>query len=500
MKHFTSKIIATTILGLTLSSSAAEPKYKADVPENILTPDKVQSKYLGQLDFYDGYPSDQTIEKTNDFVTTARAVQLFLSAIPAASIYGLLEGHKGIGVEANRAVAISEQKLNAHSLWLTPNSTTPYISGEIDTKNGPVVVELGPAILGIIDDAFFRYVADIGLGGPDRGKGGKYFVYNDSYTGNVPEGYYGIKTKSYRNWLLLRIAVKDGDLAGAIKGFKQSFKIYPYSEAKNPAATNFINISGKKYNTIHANNHEIYDEINAIIQYEPAEAYDPEIVGLAASVGIKKGQDFTPDDKMKKILVEAAAIANASARSTLFKPTDKSVYQYNDRKWTNPLTNSHEFYDKGERLLDNRTSFHYYATGITPLMVGPKEGTGSVYSAGTMDSKGQLLDGNKTYKVTLPGPIPIKNFWSFMVYSNQTRSMLETDQLKAGIDSMAKGIKLNKDGGVTIYFSAKPPAGQEGNWVQTMPDKGFNVLLRLYGPLKPWFDQTWRPSDFILVD
>ena len=84
MKHFTSKIIATTILGLTLSSSAAEPKYKADVPENILTPDKVQSKYLGQLDFYDGYPSDQTIEKTNDFVTTARAVQLFLSAIPAA--------------------------------------------------------------------------------------------------------------------------------------------------------------------------------------------------------------------------------------------------------------------------------------------------------------------------------------------------------------------------------------------------------------------------------
>ena len=91
------------------------------------------------------------------------------------------------------------------------------------------------------------------------------------------------------------------------------------------------------------------------------------------------------------------------------------------------------------------------------------------------DAKGNYLDGGKTYKVTLPGPVPAKNFWSFMVYDNQTRSLLETDQKPAGVDSTVKDLKMNADGSVTVWFGPKAPEGQEGNWVQTMPGKGFNV-------------------------
>ncbi|MEJ0092953.1 MAG: DUF1214 domain-containing protein [Methylocella sp.] len=238
-----------------------------------------------------------------------------------------------------------------------------------------------------------------------------------------------------------------------------------------------------------------------VIQHEPGDAFDPEIVGLFASIGIKKGKPFAPDDRMKSILTDAIGVANATARAIVFAPRDDRVKFYSDRQWATAfIRGSYAFYDKGERMLDARTLFHYYATGITPAMANSTPGTGSAYAYATRDSKGEYLDGAKTYKITLPAPIPAKQFWSFMVYDGQTRSMLETDQKLAGLDSNDKNIKSNPNGSVTVWFAPEPPAGQETNWVQTIPGKGWNTLLRLYGPLEPWFDKTWKPGDFELVN
>jgi hypothetical protein len=105
---------------------------------------------------------------------------------------------------------------------------------------------------------------------------------------------------------------------------------------------------------------------------------------------------------------------------------------------------SYQFLAGPERLLDARAMFFYYATAITPAMSESKPGTGSAYAAVFRDGAGGYLDGGRTYKVTLPGPIPAKNFWAFTVYDNQTRSLLPTDQKSAGLDSMR--IPVNSDG------------------------------------------------------
>lgn len=139
--------------------------------------------------------------------------------------------------------------------------------------------------------------------------------------------------------------------------------------------------------------------------------------------------------------------------------------------------------------------FFYLATGITPAMSDAKPGTGSAYALTFRDAAGDYLDGGRTYTVTLPGPIPAKDFWAFTVYDNQTRSLLPTDQKAAGMDSNSPGLKKNADGGATIWFGPKAPLGNETNWVQTMPGKGYNLILRLYGPLQPWFNKTWQPGD-----
>jgi hypothetical protein len=204
---------------------------------------------------------------------------------------------------------------------------------------------------------------------------------------------------------------------------------------------------------------------------------------------------------MKSILVDAVAVGNATARAILVASRDERTKFYPDRQWSTPfIGGSFAFFDQGERMLDARTMFHYYATGITPAMAFAKPGTGSAYAYAVRDSKGEYLDGGKTYKITLPAPIPAGQFWSFMVYDGQHRAMLETAQQLAGLDSTQKGIKKNPDGSVTVWFAPKAPAGQESNWVQTMPGKGWNSLLRLYAPLEPWFDKTWKPGDFELVE
>jgi hypothetical protein len=356
-------------------------------------------------------------------------------------------------------------------------------------------------VMGLLNDAFFRYVTDLGLVGADKGKGGKYLIVGPDYKGEIPEGYFVYKTSTYRHWVLLRIAAKEGQTKEAIEAFKRTFNIYPLADVKNPKPTEFVNLSNKQYNTIHANDSSFYDEINAVIQYEPATAWDPELAGLAGAIGIKKGEEFKPDARMKKILVEAATLGNAYARSVIFRPRNKNVYFYpGKRQWYSPLAGgSYEFMDNGERVLDDRVGFYYYATGSTPAMVKPMVGKGSVYEIGATDADGQHLDGSKTYKVTLPAPIPAKDFWSFMAYDNQTRSILETDKKTGGVDSNAKGLKFHDDGSATVYFGPKAPEGQEANWIQTMPGRGFNVLLRLYGPLEPWFEKTWMPGDFELV-
>lgn len=500
--------IAIPLIGLIVSACQStaesaqeikEPKYAADVPEYLLTPDKVNTDLLGELTFFDGMPTEDTVKKTYEFLDLSRGVDAFLSGMPATSIYAMLEGLKTAGVNTGD-LAIFDNLLDARGLLLTAQSTTPYAFAEIDLKNGPVVVEVPTAVLGTLDDAYFRFVTDVGLTGPDKGKGGKYLFIGPDYNGDIPKGYFVAKSKTYRHWLLMRVFVQNGDIKAATKGLKTNFRIYPLAQVNNQPAQKVHDLSGKKINTIHANDEHFYEELNAVIQYEPANAFNPEFLGTLSAIGIKKGKPFTPDVRMQKILKDAAAVGNATARSITFDPRKEAAYFYPDRQWYTSFSGGHDFMHNGEMVLDDRIMFHYAATGITPAMATPKVGTGSAYAATVKDANGVYLDGGNTYKVTLPAPIPANNFWSFMVYSGQHRSMLETDQKSAGLDSNMPSVQPNKDGSYTVWFGPKAPEGKEGNWIQTMPGKSNLTILRLYGPLKPWFDKTWKPSDFELVE
>ncbi len=382
--------------------------------------------------------------------------------MPAASLYACREGLRGQGTTDNQSVLVTESLMDSKSLFLTPSTQNVYNLMWLDLHEGPLVIEMPPGIVGIIDDFWFNYVGDLGAAGPDRGKGGKFLLLPPGFAGEVPQGYFVFRSKTYGNPVFWCSFLVDGDPKPAVMATKKLAKLYSLVQADKPPAMKFINISGHAFSTVPPNDFTFFEAVNHVVQEEPKSSVDPETLGLLASIGIEKGKPFAPDARMKKILTDAAAVGNATSRVILFRNRIKEAQLYPNSAWQEGfIGGNYQFLDsQGVLNLDARTFYFYYATGITPAMATHMVGFGSQYALAFTDALGEPLDGGKTYKVHLPAPIPAKNFWSFILYDNQTRSELQTDQEFPVLSSQGKDRVVNDDKSVDVWFAA----AELGKW------------------------------------
>ena len=534
-----SMLPATLCLAVLLPTAAQAQTGTAAIPASITTPATVESS-LGKLEFRDGVPSEATAQKIYDQLDLQRGVDAFTNGLRGVSIYAARKGIRDAGV-ADNDVLIFSGLMDNKSLFLTANADTIYFISNLNLSQGPLVVETPPGTLGLFDDLWFRWVIDFGMPGPDRGEGGKYLLVPPGYTGPLPENGYFIGRPTTTSVALLgRAFLVNDDPAPAVDAIKKSLKIYPYvpgsygtsigtflqgkgplAPLSKPVTPKFVEGTGVVMNTVPPNDFSYYEMLDALVQEQPAEALEPEIGGQLAAIGIVKGKPFNPDARMRKILTDAIAIGNGAARTVSLRPRESEGFGYYGAasRWLNPLfVGGYDFMRPppeitkdgvkpfpytGARTLDARTAFFYAATGVTPAMVMRLPDIGSQYLFGTLDSAGEPFDGAKTYKVTLPKGIPAAKFWSLTLYDNQTRSMLQTDQRfpRAGSQRYpSPAAQAVADGSTTVYFSPSKPAHvADGNWIETVPGKGWFVVLRLYSPLEPFFAKTWRPSDIDVV-
>lgn len=518
-KHFCLTLVMVGVMaeGVFAQDNDATPGYNHKIPEKIMTPDTVSTS-IGTLNFFDGMPDESTVEKLYDHLDLIRGVETFLNGIPATSIEGLRLGMIDVGADAAHKAVIMDNLLDSSPLFLTGNTDTVYCLAFFDLKrDGATVVEIpancGP---GTVNDAYFRFVTDMGVPGPDRGEGGKYLILSPDYDGPLdpPEGgmeaevegekYFVSKSTSYVNLLALRGFLVDGKPEAATAMFESGLRVYPLAQKVNPPAMEFISGSGVPFNTIHANNFEFYKELHTVIEREPVSMLDPELRGLFASIGIEKGQPFNPDARMTMILTDAVAIGNATARAISFRPRLEDVYYYPDSAWGTGFVGGDYRWLKnggaGGRYLDARTRFFYQATINTPAMVLKMPGKGSQYAMATADRDGNYFDGSKNYKLSLPANVPAKDFWSIVVYDPQTRSELQTSQPFPSKNNKRDNLAVNTNGSIDLYFGPEQPEGKHENWIQTVPGKAWYPIIRLYGPLESWFDKTWKPGEIQLVN
>lgn len=482
-----------------------------EIPAGITTPNEVETS-IGTLKFIDGAPYPETAETVYEFLDKMRGVDVFLKGMPAASVRELMQGPKEVGADAYNRVMIMDHLLDSKPLFLTGNTSTLYVLPILDLKaEGPMVVDVPPGMLGAFNDAWFRYMEDVGPLGPYKGKGGKYLFLPPEYDGKIPGGYLVVKSPTYKVWSFMRGSIANG-IEAAVKNIKNNLKVYPLALKDNPPAMEFISGTGKIFNTIHTNDYTFYEHLNHIIQEEPLEMIDPETRGLFASIGMEKGKEFAPDARMKKILTDAVAIGNAAARSIVWYPrTEGSVdnmdgiqtYPDSNSAWMMGWVDKNVFFngkDGHTMNSDARVMFHYPYTAVTPAMAVKIPGKGSDYAITYVDTNKLPFDGTSTYKVHIPADPPAKDFWALTIYDTQTRSQLQTDQPYPSVGIQTEGIKKNGDGSYDFYFAPEAPEGFENNWLQTIPGKSWFVVLRLYGPLEPWFEKTWRPGEVEMVD
>jgi hypothetical protein len=462
-----------------LEGPPANPQYKysTPMPPDVAAPDKVETR-LGTLHFDSGVPDQATTDKLYDNLDFQRAVQAYLLGLPPVNQLANKSAILTMG-PANKTVPIWEQLVDSRTVELTANDNTPYTWFWLDLRNGPLVLEVPPRVLGLIDDMWYHWVVDVGITGPDKGRGGKYLLLPPAYKGVVPKGYRVVRCPTYSVWPVWRSFLEKGDPKPGVDMVKKLTRIYPLPQATNPPKLNFVDMSGKPFNMVGPSGYRFW-----------------EILGFWASIGIQKGQPFAPDERMKRILTEAATVGDATARAIGYRLRNREGYFFNNSNWRLAFFGGYKFERQpGVANLDAAAFFFFLATGVTPAMDTKIVGEGSTYPWTALDSDQHPLDGGKNYKLHLPPHIPVKTFWSVIVYSTQTRSMLQTDHRFPSVSSQNKDLLVNADGSVDVYFGPTAPPGKEPNWVQTIPGQTWFTLLRLYGPLEPWFEKTWQPGE-----
>ncbi len=436
---------------------------------------------FGDFTFENGYPAGDTAERLRELTLLNRAMEVYLTQLMRVSEVGLREGLREFGATRPNQVVIWENLMDAKTVLLTASTETVYALSHLNLKSdGPTVVEAPPHMLGFMQDGLQRYLADVAPLGADKGKGGKFLVLPPDYKGKVPKGYFVSRSPTYSVTPGLRGFQVDGKIDAAVALMK-SIKVYPLARKSSPPKMEFLNGSGKEINTVFPDTFHYFELLAELVEEEPSANFDPLERAMIQAIGIEKGKAFSPDEKTKAILSEAARLGGAMARANTYDAASSGVYFYPDRKWQGIAEGmTYTFSRDGAPQIDARNNVYYMAAGNSPSMMAKSVGQGSQYLWAYRDADGNYLDGAKTYRLHILPQIPIKNFWSVVVYDALSRSELQNGDPLPSISQYSNPV-INADGSIDIEFGSGTPK-DKGNWIRTAPGKGWFPIFRFYSP------------------
>lgn len=448
----------------------------------------------------DGFPTDEASKRALDDTAFERAVTAYRFWYPAVSVEGIFAGNRSGGLKDN--ITLGVLAAGPRQVGFTLNSDTPYGSGCLDLSEGPMVIEIPPGgYIGLVDDHYQGWILDLGIPGPNEGKGGKHLILPPGYKGELPAGYQIGLSLSLKCLLAVRALPLKGDQQAALEALKQ-IKIYPQDHPDKTMGIVDTTKKGGDFSCLKwEDNLQFWSKLHEIINSEPlVEKFLP-MYGLLSALGIEKGKPFAPDSRMKAILERAAKAGRDQLLVSAFASDRPDRLAWPDRKWewVGLVPGSAQFETKAGLDLEARDRWFAQAIVTSPAMFRRSAGAGSLYWLGARDQSGAFLDGGKTYKLSIPQPVPQKLFWSVTLYDAQTRSEVQTDQDKAALRSMFELKDVSTSAPTELYFGPQAPAGKEGQWIKTVPGRGWFAYMRIYGPEAAAFDNSWRPGDFEFV-
>lgn len=461
------------------------------------TPAETFDTPIGRLsftpDFINGYPAAESVERLFDQIDFQRACQAYLWSIPIVSFAEWQKAHEVTFKARSGDVVVYDNYLAKLGI-LTANATTPYIISFFDLEEtGPMVVRMpAGAVAGFADDMWQRPLIDMGQSGPDKGEGGVYVIAGPGQKAEVPRGGYLAESPTSNVFWGFRALDKDPAKA---KELLERLEIYPLSKSNNPPKKRVVDISGIRWSQTPPRGIEYWKSLHAIIQREPVHERDRLFMAMLKPLGIEKGKPFEPDERQARLLADGALVGEAMAKANDFEKRLEEAHYAEGTHWHFALvidpSQRAEFYDQ----LDGRAAWFYEAVTTSSGMVTRTPGVGQVYLGTYKDKDGDWLDGSKSYRLRIPANAPVEQFWSMTVYDVGARCLIDNPSQQADRSSRMD-LKVNDDGSTDLYVGPKAPAGNEGNWVETVPGRGWFSYFRLYGPKQEHFDGSWVLPDF----
>lgn len=449
--------------------------------------------------FERGFPSGDTAQKAYDDIDLNRAVGAYKFFYPTVSGQAIFKGNAKLGIVPNKVFGTLDTQ--PKHVGYTLNSDTPYAPALIDLSDGPMVIELPPGpLICIAMDVNQLWIADLGIPGPAAGKGDKVVFLPPGYKDKPPAGYRTAYSPSNNMLVGIRALPVGGDVAGAIALIKTT-KVHPLKPPPGWPELQWLDLTPPPQDTTPLaweNTIDYWRELYEVINAEPPNPRFHYWYGELAALGMEKGKPFSPDARMTSILENAAKVGNAQMRVESFgdRRADRMVWPDRKWEWAALRFEDGDFNTANYADLYARDKWFYQAIGASPAMFKRDPTAGSLYWLGLRDSNGSTLDGGKNYKLTVPQPVPGKLFWSVTVYDTDTRSQVQTDQGKAALRSLFELKNVSTTRPTDLYFGPQAPAGKENVWIKTIPNKGWFVYFRVYGPQQAAFDGTWKPGDF----
>jgi len=478
-----------------------------------------QARYdaLANSATFENRPTAQSSQTLMDELLFQRATQAYLWALPLINTLGMKEGSEKVFGSGYEVLPVWKKRLDARTLVTTPNSDVIYAMSYVDLgKDGPIVFEAPPNLQGILMDFWQRpipvdggnFAGDVGLPGPDAGKGGKFLLLPPGYTGPVPADHYVYRSGTNNVFIFLRAFYEDPrNVTPAVALIEQS-RIYPLNGKDSARPMRFPDASGVPANMLPVADGRAFDQLKRLVDSEGSSLADADSLGLLAAIGIVKGQPFAPDARTRAILDRAARTAYKMSRVMGFKENvgGRSLRIYPDRRWINPMADATKEKPAGpfdlawrrpaSGFLDHDMRIWFFTNyySVSPGMLSQIPGKGAKYMMAFTDSEGVNLSGGRNYRLNLPPGIPAANFWSVTLYEAENASGLANGQPFPSLGSRDKPVP-NADGSTDVFFGPKAPAGKERNWLATVPGKGYFAIIRLYGPTEAALDNSWKPGD-----
>jgi hypothetical protein len=463
--------------------------------------------------FVGGYPTPEAAASLFDELDYQRAVQAYIWAVPLVNAVAVVKALVNAGVDpAQPSLLVFDHPLTPKQIVMTANAEVVYAFTVVDlAQTGPVVIDTPAELFGAVVDMWMRGTVDIGIG---PGRGQRLLLVPPGYDGAVPDGYYLARPRTRRIIAIVRGIVSPGAGTEEFVKLVSEMNVSRLDRGANDETAIILN-GTNPFNSDWPKDARYFDYMAEGLADLVIEEADKLMYAMIGPLGLGPVATAPPDERVRGIFARAATTAAGMVATLAFGNRETVQKPWPDRRWE-PITfvTSAEFESATSIDLDQRAQGYYQLVGngrfgftmtpapnLTAAVPGTgatAPGVGSWYVQTYKDGAGAYLNGSRTYRLRLRSDPPVKQFWSATVYDNRTRSMIDTDQQRAGLSTYSPLVR-NPDGSIDLYFGPNAPDGKANNWIKTIPEQGFFVMFRLYGPLEPALDGTWKLDDIEVV-